>query len=105
MTSPIASLTALSGLGLPKQRRTLLVAGVAHALHDGYTDMIYVLLPAWQIEFGLGYAALALLRGLYAGAMAGLQVPAELMADRFGGRIILALGTVLAGFGYMLAGF
>lgn len=27
------------------QRRTLVIAGVAHALHDGYTDLIYVLLP------------------------------------------------------------
>ena len=25
--------------------RTLVLAGLAHALHDGYTDMIYVLLP------------------------------------------------------------
>ena len=35
------------------------VAGVAcgaHALHDGYTDLIYVMLPLWQREFGLGYA-------------------------------------------------
>ena len=31
-------------------RRTLLVAGVAHALHDGYTDLIYVLLPVWQAD-------------------------------------------------------
>ena len=105
MTSPTASLASLSGPGLSKQRRTLLVAGLAHALHDGYTDMIYVLLPVWQTEFGLGYAALALLRGLYAGTMAGLQVPSGSVADRFGGRIVLALGTALAGFGYILAGF
>ena len=105
MTIPIASLLPLSGLGLSKQRRTLLVAGVAHALHDGYTDMIYVLLPVWQKEFGLGYAALGLLRGLYACAMAGLQLPAGSIADRFGGRIVLVLGTALAALGYMLAGF
>jgi hypothetical protein len=53
---------------------------LAHALHDGYTDMIYVLLPLWQTEFGLGYGALAVLRGLYAGAMAGLQLPAGWLA-------------------------
>jgi hypothetical protein len=35
------------------------VAGCAHALHDGYTDLIYVLLPVWQAEFALGYGALA----------------------------------------------
>ncbi len=39
-------------------RRTLAGTGLAHALHDGYTEMIYVLLPVWQAEFGLGKAAL-----------------------------------------------
>ena len=34
------------------------VAGGAHALHDGYTDLIYVMLPIWQAEFGLSYAAI-----------------------------------------------
>ena len=86
-------------------RRTLIMAGLAHALHDGYTDSIYILLPVWQSEFALGYGALALLRGLYAGAMAALQVPAGRLAEVFGGRGVLVLGTVLAAGGYLLAGF
>src|SRR5215471_3425218 len=77
--------------------RTLTVAGVAHALHDGYTDLIYVLLPIWQAEFALGYGMLALVRGLYTGAMAGLQIPVSRLSERVGGRVILALGTALAG--------
>lgn len=81
-----------------------MVSGAAHALHDGYADIIYVLLPVWQAEFGLGYGALALLRGLYTGAMAGLQVSAGSLADRFGSRIVLALGTAVAALGYLLAG-
>jgi MFS family permease len=85
-------------------RYTLAVAGLAHATHDGYTDMIYALLPVWQAEFALGYAALALLRGLYAGAMAALQIPAVRVAERFGGRLVLVLGTILAAVGYGLAG-
>ncbi len=84
--------------------RTLAVAGVAHALHDGYTDTIYVLLPLWQVEFGLGYGRLALMRGLYAGAMACLQVPAGRLATLIGGRMVLAAGTALAALGYALAG-
>jgi hypothetical protein len=86
-------------------RRTLAAAGAAHALHDGYTDLIYVLLPVWQVEFGLGFGMLAALRGLYAGSMAALQVPAGRLAEWWGGRSVLALGTVLAGLGYALAGF
>lgn len=84
--------------------RTLAVAGTAHALHDGYTDLIYVLLPVWQSEFALGYAMLALLRGLYAGAMAALQVPVGRLAERMDGRLVLAGGTALAAVGYALAG-
>nr|WP_240324749.1 MFS transporter [Trinickia diaoshuihuensis] len=77
---------------------------MAHALHDGYTDMIYALLPVWQTDFGLGYGALAALRGLYAGAMALLQLPAGRLADKFGTRATLAFGTLLAALGYGLAG-
>jgi MFS transporter, FSR family, fosmidomycin resistance protein len=84
--------------------RTLAVAGAAHALHDGYTDVIYVLLPVWQAEFALSYGLLALLRGLYAGVMAALQVPAGRLAEKWDGRVILALGTALAAVGYALAG-
>jgi MFS transporter, FSR family, fosmidomycin resistance protein len=84
--------------------RTLWVACTAHALHDGYTDLIYLLLPIWQSEFGLGFAALAFLRGLAAVTMAGLQVPAGRMAERFGGRTTLALGTAFAAIGYVVAG-
>ena len=85
-------------------RRVLAVCGLAHALHDGYTDLIYVLLPVWRAEFAVGYATLALMRGLYSGAMAALQIPAARLAKKFGGRFILALGTVLAALGYVLAG-
>jgi len=84
--------------------RTLAVAGVVHALHDGYTDLIYVLLPIWQAEFGLSYSLLALLRGVYAGAMAALQVPSGRLAERIDGRVILAAGTILAAIGYVVAG-
>ena len=86
-------------------RRTLVIAGTAHALHDGYTDLIYVLLPIWQSEFGLGYGMLAALRGLYAGMMAALQFPSGRLVEKIDGRILLTIGTVLAATGYVLAGF
>jgi MFS family permease len=86
------------------ERRTAGVAWGAHALHDGYTDLIYVLLPIWQKEFGIGYAELGLLRALYTGTMAGFQIPAGLLAERLGTAALLALGTALAGIGYCLAG-
>src|SRR5262245_21222350 len=94
-----ASLTARR-----EERRAAGVACGAHALHDGYTDLIVVMLPVWQAEFGLGYAELGLLRGLYAGTMATFQVPAGLLAERLGAPTVLATGTGLAGLGYCIAG-
>jgi MFS transporter, FSR family, fosmidomycin resistance protein len=86
-------------------RRTLTVTGTNHALHDGYTDLIYVLLPVWQAEFGMSYGVLACMRALYAGAMAGLQIPAGKLAEKINGRTVLALGTALSALGYVCAGF
>jgi FSR family fosmidomycin resistance protein-like MFS transporter len=89
---------------VPSRTRVLWLSCVAHALHDGYTDMIYVLLPVWQADFGLSYSALAMLRGVYAGTMASLQLPAGYLAQWLGSRATLALGTLLAALGYALAG-
>jgi len=86
------------------ERRAFGVAAGAHALHDGYTDLIYVMLPVWQAEFGLSYAAIGILRGLFAGTMAALQIPSSLLAERIGATAVLAGGTALAGIGYLLAG-
>src|SRR5262245_15270542 len=87
-----------------RERRTLAAAATAHILHDGYTDLLYVLLPVWQAEFGLGYAEVGALRALYSGAMAALQVPAGFIAERIGGPLLLGIGTALAGVGYLVAG-
>jgi MFS transporter, FSR family, fosmidomycin resistance protein len=87
------------------ERRALGVACGAHALHDGYTDMVYVMLPIWQSEFGLGFAALGLMKTVFSGTLAGFQIPAGFLAERFGPATVLALGTALAGLGYFLAGF
>jgi MFS transporter, FSR family, fosmidomycin resistance protein len=98
-----------AGVALPlvpavDRRRTLTVASGAHALHDGFTDLLYVLLPVWQSQFGLGYAEVGALRALYAGAMAGFQTPAGALADRYGRPLLLALGTMLTGIGFLVAG-
>jgi len=87
------------------ERRALGVACGAHALHDGYTDLVYVMLPIWQSEFGLGFAALGLMKTVFSGTLAGFQIPAGFLAERLGAATVLALGTALAGFGYFLAGF
>jgi MFS transporter, FSR family, fosmidomycin resistance protein len=97
-------ITALKPQMSGEQRRVASIAGTAHALHDGYTDLIYIMLPIWQTEFALSYAALGALRSVFVGAMACLQIPASFAADRFGAGAVLAFGTALAGLGYCFAG-
>jgi MFS transporter, FSR family, fosmidomycin resistance protein len=87
-----------------RERRALGVACGAHVLHDGYTDLIWVALPIWQTEFALSYAAVGLLRMIYSGTMASLQIPAAHIAERIGGGSVLAVGTALCGLCYCLAG-
>jgi MFS family permease len=87
-----------------EERRALGVASGAHALHDGYTDLVYVMLPLWQAEFGIGYAALGLLRTCFSGTMAALQIPSALLSERLGVPLVLSVGTALSGLGYLIAG-
>jgi predicted MFS family arabinose efflux permease len=84
--------------------RALRSACIAHAVHDGLTDLTYVLLPIWQTQFAISYAMAGLMRGLYSGVMAVLQIKASGLSKRFGRRALLVTGTALAGLGYLLAG-
>ncbi|WP_244410942.1 MFS transporter, partial [Nitrospirillum viridazoti] len=82
--------------------RSLLAACLAHALHDGYTDGLYAFLPVWQAQFGLSYAALALIRALYSGTMGGLQLPADRLLRGVSARSALILSTLIASTGLLV---
>ncbi len=81
-----------------------MVCGGAHALHDGFTDLLNVLYPLLQAQFGLNYAAIGALKAVYSGAMASGQIPSGLLARSYGGVRVLMLGTLLVAVGYGLAG-
>lgn len=89
----------------PSPRKTLAVCGGAHALHDGFTDLLNVLYPLLQAQFGLSYAAIGTLKAIYSSAMAAGQIPSGWLAKRLGGVAILTAGTLLIAVGYGLAGF
>ena len=85
-------------------RKILATCGAAHFLHDGLHDALYVLLPLWAQMFGLSLAQVGVLKAVYSGTIALFQVPAGILAERYGERCLLAGGTVVAGIAYMLLG-
>ncbi len=89
---------------LGKPRMTLTSSGACHVVHDGYTDALYVLLPVWQQVFDLSLTQVGWLSTCMAGAMAGFQVPAGFLAERFGERAVLVLGTLVTALAYMALG-
>jgi len=75
--------------------------GFAHFIHDGFTDTIYVLLPLWASGLQLNHAQVGLLKACLSGGLTFLQVPAGYLAERIGERLVLTLGTALAGAGFI----
>src|SRR5262245_49306381 len=88
-----------------RPRAVLLLACWAHFVHDGFADILYVLLPVWAREFNLAFVQVGAIRTVYTGAMSLFQIPAGLLAERFGERRILALGTLVTGVGFVVAGW
>ncbi|MGN6653119.1 MFS transporter [Trinickia sp.] len=86
------------------RRRSLWAACGAHAVHDGLTDVIYVLLPIWQAQFGINYTQIGMLRGAYSGVMAAFQLLASRAARHWGRERMLVGGTAIAGLAYLVAG-
>ena len=89
-------------------RRARAVLGTAcatHFVHDGFADILYVLFPVWAREFSLSFAQVGLLRTAYSGAMASFQIPAGLLAERWGEARLLAAGTAVTALGFIAAGF
>ncbi len=87
-----------------RARAVLATACGAHFIHDGFSDILYVLLPVWASEFGLSFAQVGLLKTLYTGGMAGFQVPAGILAERRGEARLLAAGTAVTALGFLAAG-
>lgn len=94
--------TKLSGEPPPgadsaRERIALATTSCAHFLHDGIADSLYVLLPIWAQAFGLNYTQVGCLRTTYSAVMAAFQMPAGILAERHGERVLLVGGTLVAG--------
>jgi MFS transporter, FSR family, fosmidomycin resistance protein len=73
--------------------RTFGAACLAHILHDGYSSMLYLLLPSWQTELALSLTQVGILKTLYSVAMAVGQVPASRLGERASEKLPLVAGT------------
>lgn len=89
----------------PSAQRTLRTCCGTHIVHDGLSDVSYVLLPLLAQTFGLNLAQVGMIRTAHRVAMAAFQLPAGLIAERFGERNLLALGTLLAGLAFIALGY
>jgi MFS family permease len=90
---------------MTRSKRTLATCCAAHTLHDGLSDVTYVLLPLLAQTFGLSLAQVGLIRSAHRASMATFQIPAGLIAERVGERNLLALGTLIAGAAFLALGY
>jgi MFS transporter, FSR family, fosmidomycin resistance protein len=90
---------------MTREKRTLATCCAAHTVHDGFSDVTYVLLPLLAQTFGLSLAQVGMIRSAHRVAMAAFQIPAGLIAERFGERNLLALGTLIAGLAFLALGY
>jgi FSR family fosmidomycin resistance protein-like MFS transporter len=102
-------LEAAGGLGdhqgvRSRARAVLAAACSIHFVHDGFSDILYVLLPLWATEFRLTFAQVGMIRTAYSGGMAAFQIPAGLLAERWGERRLLAAGTAITALGFIAVG-
>ena len=87
-----------------RARATLAASCAIHFVHDGCSDLLYILFPVWAREFSLSFAQVGLLRTGYSGALALFQVPAGFLAERWGESRVLAAGTFLTAVGFLCLG-
>ena len=86
-------------------RRTLIFASSTHVWSDLFFALYAPLLPLIKEDLGLTFTEVALLKSVYAGASAVLQVPAGFIAERvgefwllIGGNIWVAVGLICMAF-------
>ena len=78
----------------PRSRRTLIFGSTMHVWSDLFFALLVPLLPFIKEDMGLSFTQVGMLRSVFSGASAILQVPAGLLAESAGEFWMLILGNV-----------
>ena len=78
----------------PRSRRTLIFGSTMHIWSDLFFALLVPLLPLIKEDMDLSFTQVGMLRSVFSGASAILQVPAGLLAETAGEFWMLILGNV-----------
>lgn len=87
-SAPPINRFVLSGISLP------LFLTLAHSTNDAFTSILAALLPSLQVRFSLSETVLALLVAMLSFSSSVLQPVFGAVADRYGKRLVAALGIL-----------
>ncbi len=82
----------------------LFSASSCHMVHDGYSNLLYTLVPLWALAYGFSATQVGVLVGCYVGAMALFQIPAGFLSERLGERVLLIAGMILVAIAFAAIG-
>jgi len=89
----------------PRARRILFLGSATHVWSDLFFALLVPLLPAIKADLGLSYTEAVLLKSVFVGASAVLQVPAGFLADAVSELWLLILGNAWVAAGIIVMAF
>lgn len=91
-------------LTIKPQVRVLGLVGAGHMMSHFYSNTLPPLLPLLNKDLGISYTMLGALLSLRGVMSSGMQMPAGLLVDRFGAKLILSIGLAMCAIGTILTG-
>jgi MFS family permease len=85
----------------PRAGLALAACSGVHAVQDGLTSTVNVLLPILAQAFELSYAQVGIVKAANLVTMGVLEIPSGLLSERVGARLLLVFGLFTVGAGYL----
>jgi len=91
-----------ASLIISPQVRFLGLVGAGHMMSHFYSNTLPPLLPLLNSDLGISYTMLGLLLSLRGVMSSGMQMPAGILVDRYGAKMILSIGLAMCAIGTMM---